>query len=203
MWVKRFAGSASRWLLVPAYNVPTMSRLLLFFAVFGLVAVPARAEISVRVGIVAYEDFESELAHYERFFGGLTAKDSEVSFQLAVGSYGEVLHWVDRQLVDLAILTPGVFASVISEDPAFATCQYLASVELPPAASPLAPEIRRVAGFHDSYRSVCVVANDSPIQSVEQLRRTGGEWSCPVFIRSSKVAFGTHRSFACFTRSRY
>jgi predicted acylesterase/phospholipase RssA len=148
-----------------------MSRLLLLFVVFGLVAGPARAEISVRVGIVAYEDFESELAHYERFFGGLTAKDSEVSFQLAVGSYGEVLHWVERQLVDLAILTPGVFASVMSEDPASATCQYLASVELPPAASPLAPEVRRGPGFHDSYRSVCVVANDSSIQSVEELRR--------------------------------
>lgn len=154
------------------YNEPLMLRVLLIFVVwFGFVAASARAEIVVRVGIVAYEDFESELAHYEQFFSGLSAKDSEVSFQLAVGSYGEVLHWVERQLVDLAILTPGVFASVMSDDPNAATCDYLASVELPPAVSSLAPDVRRGAGFHDSYRSVCVVADDSPIQGVEGLRR--------------------------------
>jgi predicted acylesterase/phospholipase RssA/ABC-type phosphate/phosphonate transport system substrate-binding protein len=135
-----------------------------------LICISACAEVKVRVGIVAYEDFEQELTHYEQFFSSLAERDREVSFELAVGSYGEVLHWLERQLIDTAILTPGAFASVMSDEPSAVSWDYLASVELPPAKSPLAPEIRRTPGFHSSYRSVCVVAENSTIQNSADLR---------------------------------
>ncbi|MDG2222824.1 MAG: PhnD/SsuA/transferrin family substrate-binding protein [Rubripirellula sp.] len=135
------------------------------------ICISAHAEVKVRVGIVAYEDFEQELADYEQFFAGLTEKDRELSFELAVGSYSEVLHWLEVQSIDLAILTPGACASVMTDDPAFATWDYLASVELPPAVSPLAPAVRRASGFHRSYRSVCVTDKDSTLQDAADLRR--------------------------------
>ncbi|MEM1070310.1 MAG: PhnD/SsuA/transferrin family substrate-binding protein, partial [Planctomycetota bacterium] len=132
----------------------------------------AQAQRNIRVGIVAYEDFESELTHYQQFFSDLTKRDPSVTFDLAVGSYSEVLHWTERQLVDLAILTPGVFASIMPDDSAPSICRYVASVELPPAQSPLSPEIRQSGKqFFGSYRSVCVVAKGSSIRDADDLRR--------------------------------
>lgn len=101
----------------------------------GQVASPP---INVRVAIVAYEDFHSEMAKYEELFSQLSRHDPAFHFQIAVGSYGEVVHWIDRQTVDLAILTPGIFASLLSNSNGTThspRCQYLATIQLPAARS--------------------------------------------------------------------
>ncbi len=136
------------------------------------------ASIDVRVGIVAYEDFRQESTEFERLLAEVVKRDPELHFQLAVGSYGEVLHWLDRQQIDLAILTPGVFAGLLTRkegqwEPRL--CEYMATVQLPPAQSRWASAARRSDGLFDHYQSVCLVAQDSPLKSVDDLCRMAGE----------------------------
>ena len=74
---------------------------------------------NVRVAIVAHEDFREELTqrtrqtlrldatatsentpqprHFHEIFAETSRRDPSLRFQLAVDSYGEVLHWMDRQ----------------------------------------------------------------------------------------------------------
>lgn len=142
---------------------------------FGQTSSP---QMDVRVAIVAYEDFHGELEHFEHLFAGLSGQNPALRFQLAVGSYGDVLHWIDRRLVDLAVLTPGVFATVLPSEhgaPAPGTCRYLATIQLPPAKSKWASAGRRAGGFHDSYRSVCLVSEPSMLRSVDDLRAAARE----------------------------
>ena len=136
----------------------------------------------VRVAIVAYEDFHAEIDRFENLFAKLSQQDPALRFQLAVGSYGDALHWIDRQLVDVAILTPGVFADLLPSDgqqePRM--CRYLATVQLPPATSKWASALRREEGFHDSYRSVCLVSDSSTLRTVDDLRTA---------VRENRVQF--------------
>ena len=65
----------------------------------------------VRIGVVAFEDFEGEFQRWNRLFAELPKEDeSTLTFELAVGTYGDLLHWMDKGYVDIAVLTPGVFA---------------------------------------------------------------------------------------------
>lgn len=134
---------------------------------------PSPQSTNVRVAIVAYEDFHGEFKHFEHLFVELSQHDPALRFQLAVGSYGEVLHWIDRQLVDVAVLTPGAFASLLPSDGRQEPrgCRYLATVQLPPAKSKWAAGQRRTEGFHDSYRSVCLVSDSSALRTFDDLRR--------------------------------
>lgn len=133
---------------------------------------PAPQPTNVRVAIVAYEDFHTELEHFQQLFGELSRQDPTLQFQLTVGSYGEVLHWIDRRIVDVAVLTPGAFASRLpsESDAVPPASRYLATVQLPMATSPWASAARQAKGFHDSYRSVCLVSDSSQLQSVADLR---------------------------------
>lgn len=127
---------------------------------------------NVRVAIVAYEDFHAEFEHFEDLFAKLSQHDPGLRFQLTVGSYGEVLHWIDRLRIDVAVLTPGAFASLLSpgDQQAPSTCGYLATVQLPPATSKWASDQRRAAGVYDAYRSVCLVSDSSALRNVDDLR---------------------------------
>lgn len=145
------------------------------------VAPSATPSADVRVGIVAYEDFHAEAEQFERIFGNVSQRAPMLRFQVAVGSYGEVLHWLERQLVDVAILTPGAFASLLpAGQQAPGGCRYLATLQLPPARSNWASAQRRAEGFHDSYRSVCLVPDSSMLQDVADLRRA---------VREDRVEF--------------
>ena len=136
----------------------------------GCVGQVSTPQSDVRVAIVAYEDFHGELEQFRQLFGDLAERDPTFHFQLAVGTYSEVLHWMDRRLVDLAVLTPGVFASGLSTDgSAPSAYRYLTTIQLPPATSAWASQQRQAAGFHDHYRSVCLVAEDSKLTSIDDL----------------------------------
>ena len=134
--------------------------------------------IDVRVGIVAYEDFQQKFEHFEKLFAELSRRDAGLRFRLAVGSYGDVLHWMDRGLIDLAVLTPGVFAGMLSVDETDgrpAAYRYLATLQLPRATSKWAFNERRVDGFQESYRSVCLVSEASTLRTVDDLRLAARE----------------------------
>ncbi len=138
-----------------------------------LLYLPAAAgAIDVRVGIVAYEDFEGELERFRGLLAELSERDPDLSFRVAVGTYGDAVHWLDHQLVDVAVLTPGVFAELFPEDGgAPRGCVYLATMTLPPATSPWASPARRGAEEATSYASVCLVAESSPLRTADDLLR--------------------------------
>ena len=134
---------------------------------------PSAPDTSIRVGVVAYQDFRSELKRFEQLFAAVSQQEPSLEFRLAVGSYGDVVHWIGEQQIDLAILTPGLFAGVLTtetERPAATRCQYLATLLLPAARSPWASERRRQTDFCSDYDSVCLISEQSPVKSMEDLR---------------------------------
>lgn len=130
--------------------------------------------VDVRIGVVAFEDFDAERQRYQSVLTELSRRDAALRFRIAVGTYGDVLHWIRRRQVDIAVLSPGVFAELIggmadetSSDP----FEYLATINLPPATAPWATDDRRAAGTHQWYRPVCLVTESSPLQSLDDLRK--------------------------------
>lgn len=126
----------------------------------------AAEPIEVRVGVVAYQDIEQDFEEFERLFGDLAqAVDRPMQFRLAVGGYGDVLYWLDKQLIDVAILTPGAFAESLRRGrEGRPGCRYLASRLLPPGKAP-------AKGRRERYQSVCLVAEASPLETIDDLRR--------------------------------
>jgi predicted acylesterase/phospholipase RssA len=130
--------------------------------------------IDVRIGVVAFEDFRAEQNRFSALLGELSRRDPELRFQIAVGTYGDVLYWIGRRQIDVAVLSPGVFAELLgsqrdgSGQPSF---EYLATLNLPSATSPWASDDRRKTGSYDWYRPVCLVADTSPLKSIDDLRR--------------------------------
>lgn len=124
------------------------------------------APIEVRVGVVAYQDFDRGTAEFERLFGELAAAiDGEVVFQLTIGTYGDILYWIDKGLIDVALLTPGVFAAALRNERAGKPrCQYLASRLLPPEKDGQSEQ-------RDGYHGVCVAAERSPLKTIDEVRR--------------------------------
>jgi hypothetical protein len=49
---------------------------------------PGTANLDIRVGVVAYEEFQNELGYFEDLFAELSRQEPSVRFRLAVGSYG-------------------------------------------------------------------------------------------------------------------
>ena len=105
---------------------------------------------TVTVGVVAFEDFHDEFEKWNRILPDIgRTQTPALRFKLAVGTYGDLLHWLDKGLVDLAILTSGVFAE------SKADYDYLATIALPPATSKWANPERKQPGSHFQY---CPVA---------------------------------------------
>lgn len=146
--------------------------------VIPLFAQPAHAQAApreLRVGLVAYEDFDAEYRRWQRVFAAIGPKhEPPLRFRLAVGTYGDVLHWLRRDMVDMAVLTPGVFSEGLAsagENGAATDFEYLANLGVPPANSPWASAERRSPGYHYRYRSVCVVRKESSLKTIDDLKR--------------------------------
>ena len=69
--------------------------------------------VDVRIGIVAFGDFGKELQRCEQLFSGLSSQ-LPIRLQVAIGTYGDLLHWMDRGHIDIGVLTPGVFAKTLT-----------------------------------------------------------------------------------------
>jgi hypothetical protein len=69
--------------------------------------------LEIRVGIVAFEDFREESDRSEQLLAELAkAHDTPMQFKLAVGTYGDVAHWLKTGLTDIAVVTPGLFVEL-------------------------------------------------------------------------------------------
>lgn len=134
--------------------------------------------VEVRVGIVAFEDFRGEFERSEKLLAELSAANgTPLRFKLAVGTYGDVAHWLKQGLVDVAVVTPGLFVETVGgavDGDGAPPAVYLATVGRPPAMSKWARDDRKQPGYYDHYRSVCVVAGDSSLKSAEDLKRAAG-----------------------------
>jgi predicted acylesterase/phospholipase RssA/ABC-type phosphate/phosphonate transport system substrate-binding protein len=126
----------------------------------------------IRVGIVAFEDFRNESARSERLLAELTAaSEVPVRFKLAVGTYGDLVHWLNAGLVDVAVVTPGLFAEISQSVADGAPVpRFLATVGKPAAASKWARAERKQPGYYDHYHAICAVAADSPLKSAADLQ---------------------------------
>lgn len=129
----------------------------------------------IRVGIVAFEDFREEFERRREWLQKLAEKHTPLRFQLAVGPYGDVEHWLRKGMIDVAVVTPGLFAAKLADDPRDETAnevRFLAVVGKPAARGNWAKSDRRESKTHDWYRAVCVVSADSALKTIEDVRRS-------------------------------
>jgi predicted acylesterase/phospholipase RssA/ABC-type phosphate/phosphonate transport system substrate-binding protein len=124
--------------------------------------------LDVRVGIVAYQDFHLELGRLDGLLAELSKANPALRFRLAPGTYADVVHWLERDTIDVAVLSPGVFAETQKGEAP--RCRYLATLSKGPAKGPLALPDRREPGPHFQYRSACVVSADSPLKNTADLQ---------------------------------
>ncbi|MBI3830123.1 MAG: PhnD/SsuA/transferrin family substrate-binding protein [Planctomycetes bacterium] len=134
----------------------------------------SKPELTLRFGIISYEDAPEQAARYRELFQALSkARGTAVRVQIAQGTYAEVLHWVNRGLVDLAVLSPGAYAEALAESeahPDLKTCVYLASEGLPASKLPWAGDERLKEGYAFDYHALCLVPKDSMLRSFEDLK---------------------------------
>ena len=130
------------------------------------------APLEMRLGIVSYESGDELLRHAAAIFADVkTATGRPVEVRPALGTYAEVLHWVRRGTVDVAVLSPGLYAEVLAAERAGEdrSVVYLATEALDPERLPWAPGATE-PGPRFSYRSLAVVRRGSSLVSVEDLR---------------------------------
>jgi predicted acylesterase/phospholipase RssA len=149
-------------------------KLLLFCLLSAANNQPPSATPDIRVGVVAYQDVDLGMHDFERLFDELAAASHHnVRFQLALGTYGDVIYWLDKQLIDVAVLTPGAFvqAQRIERD-AKPICQYLATRLLSPLDDGGTTALpAKSKGPRDRYRAVCIVADHSGLRTMSDVRR--------------------------------
>jgi predicted acylesterase/phospholipase RssA len=134
------------------------------------------APIKLRVGIVAYQDSRADVDRFQRHLAELAASSpTPMHIRFALGTYGDVRHWMDRNTIDVAVMSPGIFAETMKVPAEQPRWRYLATMGLHPAESPLAQQDRRQPGTHYEYRAIGVVAASSMIRSVVELRRAADE----------------------------
>jgi predicted acylesterase/phospholipase RssA/ABC-type phosphate/phosphonate transport system substrate-binding protein len=134
--------------------------------------------LEIKVGIVAFEDFRAESEQSEKLLTELAAShDGPLHFKLAVGTYGDVAHWLKTGLIDVAVVTPGLFAGMSGDGNVGAQMRYLATVGKPAAVSAWAGDDRKRPGSYDHYRAVCAVAASSPLKTADDLRKAAGRGS--------------------------
>lgn len=134
----------------------------------------ASTPADIRVGIVASEDFDAELSRWRECFSNCSsASGGRLNFRIAPGTYGDILHWMNEDLIDLAVATSAVFAESQAgygiSDSSETGFEYLATLDMRPARGPWAVESRRREGSHYTYRAVCVVAADAPWKTFDEL----------------------------------
>jgi predicted acylesterase/phospholipase RssA/ABC-type phosphate/phosphonate transport system substrate-binding protein len=132
--------------------------------------------IELRVGIVAYQDSRANADRFQRQLFELAAGSPlPMHIRFALGTYGDVRHWMDRKTIDVAVLSPGIFADTMKSIGDESRWQYLATMGLGPAESLLSPGDRRQPGTHYQYGAISVVAANSRIRSIADLRRLADE----------------------------
>jgi predicted acylesterase/phospholipase RssA len=97
--------------------------------------------------------------------------------QVASGSSGEVLSWLDSGRIDVAVLSPTAYAEVLRVDPRgrhlHTACSYLATEGLAPAPDYewVSADRKTKGQYHFSYRAVCLVPEESDLNTFADLKK--------------------------------
>jgi len=101
---------------------------------------PEEPPVEVRLGFVAnvYAVTVQQARSYQHLFDQVPAEGGRpFRAQVASGSSGEVLSWLDSGRIDVAVLSPTAYAEVLRVDPRgrhlHTACSYLATEGLAPA----------------------------------------------------------------------
>ena len=156
----RRAGTVAR----PGRPIAATLRRVLLAGVVALAAAPGHRVLAgetppgetVRIAVLAYQNKAREMDLLEQALGELrAAAEIKEPFQVARGTYADVLHWLDTGAVDLAVVSPAILGKAM-EQGGPRRWEYLASVSTPSAPEP--------------SLSVAVVRDDSPLRTVDDLR---------------------------------
>jgi ABC-type phosphate/phosphonate transport system substrate-binding protein/predicted acylesterase/phospholipase RssA len=141
----------------------------------GAPTIPTGAPpVELRIGVIGWESPDSQKAKFEQLFRRLsTSTGKSFHIRLAVGTYGEVLHWVDRGLVDLAVLTPAAYCQTkpLRDSADAPNCEYVATWRKykPNAWGQPVPTAAHPTAWVDDYRLVCRVREKSGIKTIDDL----------------------------------
>lgn len=98
-------------------------KLVLLILLFASVA-SAR---EIRVGITEYQNVETVYNKYQLFFEELEKiarqQSSDTTFSFAIGTYGEVLDWYNKKLIDVAVLSAMPMAELLTSSDARETAK--------------------------------------------------------------------------------
>jgi predicted acylesterase/phospholipase RssA len=142
---------------------------------------PEQPPIEVRLGFVANVHAVSvqQARSYQHLFDQVPAEAGRPYRALvASGSSGEVLSWLDSGRIDVAVLSPTMYAEVLRVGPGgrplHPGCRYLATEGMPPAPDyEWIPSDRKQKGqYHFRYCTVCLVPRDSDLNSFADLKKS-------------------------------
>jgi len=128
---------------------------------------PSTSEL--RIGVLAYQDFESDRDYYDKLIKDISRSIKErFRFRLAIGTYAELRSWIENDLIDIAVVTPGIAADVLQAQPgsALSSWRYIAS-EI--RSIPLAQ--RKAVESGVGYSSICLVPKNSALLTIDDIRR--------------------------------
>lgn len=138
-----------------------------------LVFVPgARADessVQIRVGLLA---FEGQFEDWRTTLAEFAAADPRFEYRVALGTYAELLHWMEEGWVDVAVLSPALFAlgNDAGEYPGIAASfRYLATVGYTDQGLGIVQSSEDAEEYRHTYRSVCVVPAASDLRDLKDL----------------------------------
>jgi predicted acylesterase/phospholipase RssA/ABC-type phosphate/phosphonate transport system substrate-binding protein len=142
---------------------------------------PPAEPLVIRVGVVNYNGSEKTFSEYQQLFARMAEgqDNPKVSFRLVDGAYDDVLEWYKSGLLNVAILSPGVVAELLTapEWKNEMAKLYIASEAASPAQvyNHFAGVDRRKPGAQYDYRSICLVRKNAPVQTWEDVRALARE----------------------------
>ena len=152
------------------------------------VACQSSSAVTVRIGVVAYEEFGQQRDALKAWLHQISAsRNPPVRFQIALGSYSEIAHWMKQGSVDAALLTGGGYAWLTRSDERF---QYVATLNSFPATGPWASAARKDPGFHGIYYSVCVTGLDAPVADSKSIVELSEQGKLRVLLVDPRSASG-------------
>ena len=85
---------------------------------FILLSASAVGAKEIRVGITEYQNVETVYNRYQLFFTELERlarqQGSDTTFSFAIGTYGEVIDWYNKKLIDVAVLSAMPMADLLT-----------------------------------------------------------------------------------------
>jgi predicted acylesterase/phospholipase RssA/ABC-type phosphate/phosphonate transport system substrate-binding protein len=139
-----------------------------------------KSPIEVRLGFVSnvYAVTVQQALSYQRLFEQVPPEGNRpFRAHVASGTSGEVLSWLDSGRIDMAVLSPTMYAEVLRVDPRgrhlHTACRYLATEGLAPAPDYewVSADRKKKGQYHFSYRSVCLVPQESDLNTFADLKK--------------------------------